>query len=33
MSEEELEKFIRRQDKEVWGEYSYFNEKEEENDK
>jgi len=33
MSEEELEKFIRRQDREVWGEHSYFNEKEEENDK
>tara|TARA_R100000388_G_scaffold23184_2_gene17595 strand:- start:80 stop:181 length:102 start_codon:yes stop_codon:yes gene_type:complete len=33
MSEEELERFIRRQDKEVWGELSYFYEKEEENDK
>jgi|TARA_R100001163_G_C5013168_1_gene158397 hypothetical protein len=32
MSEEELEKFIRRQDREVWGEHSYFYEKEEEND-
>ena len=29
MSEEELEKFIRRQDREVWGELSYFYEKEE----
>ena len=33
MSEEELEKFIRRQDREVWRELSYFYEKEEENDK